>query len=54
MSFLKIIKEAYREHGLVGLNKGMGVKLIYNCGAAGIVYTIFNWMRQNYGVDFAD
>jgi len=31
LSLRKIVKIAYNKHGLLGLNKGMGVKLLYNC-----------------------
>lgn len=54
LSLRKIVKIAYNKHGLLGLNKGMGVKLLYNCQNASIVFTCFNYLRENYGVDFSD
>jgi len=54
MRITNFIKREYANLGLVGMQRGLLLRMSYFSFQATITLTIFEYIRQNYGYDFAD
>ena len=53
LSMRKVTSDVIRKDGLIGLNRGLGIKTLYCATDACIYLPIYEVLRKSYGQDFA-